>query len=192
MHKTSNLDDGYMGSGKLIKAAIAKHGVQNFLKEILHVFDNEEDMKCKEKELIVLNEMSYNLCEGGRGGWDYINKNGLSLAYSNSEEARQNALLGSQKFARMMKDDAEYRRRQSEIRRNSHCSKKEDYVHLFLGKKHSEEAKHKMSLANSKMTGSKNSQFGSFWITNGSENKKIKEESPGRKSINKQKNKINT
>lgn len=66
MHKTNNLNDDYMGSGKLIRRAIKKHGVENFHKETLHVFDNEIDMHNKEKELVVLNEMSYNLCDGGK------------------------------------------------------------------------------------------------------------------------------
>jgi len=73
MHKTIDLQDGYMGSGKLIRAAIQKYGIKNFTKEILYIFDNEEDMKNKEKEIVVLSEQSYNLCEGGKGGFSYIN-----------------------------------------------------------------------------------------------------------------------
>lgn len=46
----------------------------------------------------------------------------------------------------------------------------------FLGKQHSEDTKLKMSIAANKRTGEKNSSFGTCWITNGIENKKIKKE----------------
>jgi len=72
MHRTKFLDDGYMGSGKLLKAAIKKYGKENFQKEILEIFDNEEDMISKETELVtdefVLSENNYNIMPGGKFG----------------------------------------------------------------------------------------------------------------------------
>lgn len=79
MHQTKDLNDAYMGSGKLIKQAIQKYGLENFSKEIMFIFDNEEDMRSKEKELVLINEHSYNLCEGGKGGFGYLNRSGKSL-----------------------------------------------------------------------------------------------------------------
>lgn len=78
MHQTKNLNDEYLGSGKRLKKAIEKHGLENFTKQILFIFDNEEDMKNKEKELVLLSEMSYNLCEGGKGGFGYLNRTRLN------------------------------------------------------------------------------------------------------------------
>ena len=45
----------------------------------------------------------------------------------------------------------------------------------FYGKKHSDDTKRLISEKNSvRMQGDGNSQYGSMWITNGTENKKIK------------------
>jgi len=77
-HKTSNLDDHYMGSGKNLKRAIIKYGIENFIKETLFVFDNEDEMNRKEAELVTEEycnrKNTYNICEGGKGGWSYLNK----------------------------------------------------------------------------------------------------------------------
>lgn len=77
-HKTKDINDSYLGSGKLLKQAIKKYGKQSFRKEILFVFDNEDEMNNKERELVTLSESSYNLCEGGNGGFGYINSSGIS------------------------------------------------------------------------------------------------------------------
>lgn len=79
MHQTTDINDGYMGSGKRLKLAIKKYGIDSFVKEILHVFDNETDMRNKEKELVIISENTYNLCDGGKGGFSYINRSGKNL-----------------------------------------------------------------------------------------------------------------
>ncbi|YP_010843951.1 SegH [Salmonella phage KM16] len=74
-HSTDNINDGYMGSGKLIQAALLKYGRKNFYKEILHVFDNERQMYNKEAELVTeeycSKENTYNIKPGGKGGTAY-------------------------------------------------------------------------------------------------------------------------
>ena len=47
-HQTQNINDKYMGSGKLLKFSINKYGKENFIKDVLYVFNNELEMNNKE------------------------------------------------------------------------------------------------------------------------------------------------
>ena len=49
-HMTDDLNDGYMGSGSLIKRAENKYGSDKFEKEILFECSSEEEMNKKEAE----------------------------------------------------------------------------------------------------------------------------------------------
>lgn len=95
VHKTKHLDDGYMGSGKIIKQAIEKHGKEKFNKEILEFFQTYRDALAKEREIVTeefLNRPdTYNLRRGGGGGFDYINNSGISKfkGKKHSEETKQ-------------------------------------------------------------------------------------------------------
>lgn len=74
-HKTKNINDDYLGSGVALKRAIEKYGIDNFHKEIIGVCETSEEMYLLEKSLIDhKNEMSYNMKEGGKGGWDFYNE----------------------------------------------------------------------------------------------------------------------
>jgi hypothetical protein len=68
-HQTNNLDDGYIGSGKLLKRAIVKYGIENFKKEYIKIFDNKEEAEKFESELVnkeyTLREDTYNISLGG-------------------------------------------------------------------------------------------------------------------------------
>ena len=60
-----------MGSGVYLKRAQKKYCIEHFTKEILEILDTEEKMFQRERELVEICESSYNLMEGGRGGWTY-------------------------------------------------------------------------------------------------------------------------
>lgn len=68
-HQTENPNDGYMGSGQLIRRSVKKHGVKSFKKEVIHFFETEEEMNAKEAELVTeefcARKDTYNLCPGG-------------------------------------------------------------------------------------------------------------------------------
>lgn len=70
-HTTKNPYDDYMGSGKTLKAAIKKYGLENFEKTILYCLDSENEAYLKESEMVtaefVKREDTYNLVTGGKG-----------------------------------------------------------------------------------------------------------------------------
>ena len=82
VHKTIDLNDGYMGSGKLLNKAFEKYGKDNFDKDILEYFTDYESALSREREIVddefLLREDTYNIRRGGSGGFDYINKNKLN------------------------------------------------------------------------------------------------------------------
>lgn len=85
-------NDSYMGSGKLIKLAIEKYGVSSFTKEIIEIFDTDEEASLLEKSLVTVefikSNNSYNMHEGGHGGFAHINSN-PEMRELTSEASRQ-------------------------------------------------------------------------------------------------------
>lgn len=104
--KDTHNNPNYYGSGKRLKLAIQKYGLENFKKEIIEVCDTLEELNTREKfwikELNAINE-GYNISLGGDGG-DTISNNprkkeigkkisesnkGRSIGKTNSKETRE-------------------------------------------------------------------------------------------------------
>jgi len=73
IHKTKNIDDGYFGSGSLLKKAIEKYGKLNFVLDILYYCNSEQQMLDKERDLIkeynsTDKKIGYNMSPG-QGGY---------------------------------------------------------------------------------------------------------------------------
>lgn len=81
IHSTNDLNDGYMGSGVLLKHSIKKHGVENHKHEILEFVSNRKMLSEVEKGVLTMEILKdpkcLNIKEGGDGG------------YMSSEEIRE-------------------------------------------------------------------------------------------------------
>lgn len=176
MHSTNKLEDGYLGSGKSLRRAIRKHGESNFKLEILEFLHSREELAKREKQLVtedlIRDPNCYNLRPGGEGG--YI-----------SEEQQRLRSLAAAVALKKKKEDPEFlaqfkeshKRGVEKARREGRIKNPPGYN--WNGKLHKPSSIQKMR--DSKKghgLGATNSQFGSFWITNGLENKKTKSEVP--------------
>ena len=173
-HKTVDLNDDYLGSGKYLKHAIQKYGVENFKKEILFVFDNPEDMFAKEAEIVTEDFLSenntYNLKKGGFGGFDYLNSKGYNNPTHNKQHMSMMEKQRKQYYPKGVFFGKNHNNKTKE--KISECKKGQQ---SFLGKRHSDETKKIIAMKNSEnQKGNKNSQYGTFWITDGKSNMKIK------------------
>lgn len=200
-HKTNNLEDSYMGSGKYLKRAIEKYGICNFNKEILFVFDNPESMYQKEAELVnedfLATQNTYNLKVGGFGGWDYVNASGLN-GFKDVDLARNARNLANdaivEKYGENWRSIAQ-QKRSPEDRKQSAIkaveTKNQNGYEYETKQMNTQSAIDKKISTFSKIrhqVGEKNSQHGTMWITNGIESRKIHKTdsipsgwSPGRK-----------
>lgn len=162
-HSTTDINDGYMGSGKYIKMAISKYGIENFAKDILFILNSEIEAYDMEKQIVnekfIKRNDVYNVIVGG-DSFESINSN-LELR----KEKNKKAAISMNKINW---NDTEFRKRNKErmIIQNRNLRelgilKAPDWT----GKKHKEESKKKIGEKNSKnQKGEKNSQYGTCWI----------------------------
>lgn len=180
-HKTKNKNDGYMGSGKYLLRAIAKHGIEKFTKEILFEFDSAPEMYVKEAELVnenfLTDENTYNLKLGGFGGFDYINSKKLNRHEANGNFTSLSGAIANQAKDKLFAEHPEIKEKWAKHISTTLC---QNNPRNFLGRKHTDETKRKMSENARKRLSipANNSQLGTMWITNETESAKIKKDSP--------------
>ena len=172
-HKYKKLNDSYMGSGKLLKKAVKKYGIENFEKEILYsriqYKETADDMErfaiAKER---TLGKAEYNIANGGQGG-------NLGEEVNKKLRGKNNHFYGKH-------HSEETKKRISEAMKGKLSGRK--------GKHHSEEAKKKISegrkgkpawnkgkkgVQEAWNKGLKLGSNGTHWYNNGETNIKAKE-----------------
>ena len=185
-HKIKDLskDDGYRGSGVSISKDIEEFGAHNFTREILFIYETEQEALDKEKELVTVEFCqridTYNSHRGGTGSWGKCNKSGKNLYGYNgyTPNVKDNFAKALETRRRMKIDDPEAYEKM--CRNNSIAIKRtwEENGHPWDGRNHKEETKILIGeKAKIHQLGTGNSQYGTMWITNGISNKKILKDS---------------
>lgn len=165
-HITSNLDDGYLGSGTIIAKAVKKYGKESFTKEWLEFAENAEDLNYLERMYVDEEWLArpdvYNIALGGSqiSLTDSIRKK-ISVAtrkrLSNKENHPMFGKLGTftgRRHSESTKQKISTTNKGKNLRNQHTAEWKEEMSkknagsgNPFYGRTHTLEARQKMSLA---------------------------------------------
>ena len=132
-HKTKSLlaDDGYMGSGKLIKRAIEKYGISAFEKNYITIAIDQLEANVLERYYIAKEKPIYNISEGGNGGKVWKGEN----PFKNHEHTEEAKKINSEK----------HKGKQTWLGKHHGEETKQKMANAKKGKKRSDEARQAIS-----------------------------------------------
>lgn len=162
LYKRAWNKDNYMGSGKRLKPAQRKYGIENFEKFLIEYTFSEEDACKKEKFWIAeyrsRNKAEYNITDGGDGGSNkgrkFSEEHRKKIAEAMKGDQRNKGRHHTEEARRHMseghkgKPHSEEQKRKVSQKLKGHSVSEETRKKLSKaskGRKHSEEAKRKMS-----------------------------------------------
>ena len=158
IHKQKSEEfDGYFGSGLLLWNAIKKYGQSNFTRETLFVYDNINDARQKEREIVnedfCKRKDTYNISLGGTGGHTTAGYSEQHRQEMMEKRHRTNVLKGNYVYAGEKLQKARERMKRVRIQPDN------------KGRKHTNSALRNLKNAYDKRRGKYK------WITNGSDTK---------------------
>lgn len=104
VHKTQNLNDRYYGSGIRILRSIKKYGIDNFRKDILHIYDNAEQAFLIETEILdncLDDKKCLNLARGGKGGANFAGRKHSKESINKIKLARSKQIMSDETKAKI-------------------------------------------------------------------------------------------
>jgi hypothetical protein len=92
MHTSRKIDDGYLGSGKILLSALKKHGRESFTRTILAECESRAELAALEKQVVnaemIADPLNMNLKLGGEGGGCIGSGCGRKKGSTHTPEAR--------------------------------------------------------------------------------------------------------
>jgi hypothetical protein len=188
--------DKYFGSGRYWTSHIKKHGKEHVVNLWYCLFYDEQDCKdfalsfSKQQNIVKSKEWANEVVEDGIGGWYGVNAAGLDFTGYSSRQEKWRA-ISPFRHPELYSDEIHLKikhNREKSIRENKSWMKGISACNEFwknnpeLRKQNLEKSKSPKAIAKKKQKfkeikhqqGEKNSQFGTFWITNEVESVKIK------------------
>jgi hypothetical protein len=187
IHSTSNLDDGYLGSGVKLTRSVKKYGKHNHVKEILEYLGDRESLIEKEKEIVnegLINDpYCMNLVKGG-------SFSGLNYSKNHTEETKNRISLKlkgksyeeiyGKEFSDLQREKRKEGVSLSHSKLNEEGKKERYYKSTLHFKNPSKETRDKMSKS---QTGKKLSEETKNKISEGNKNKFVSEETRKKMSL---------
>lgn len=119
-HKTKNLNDGYIGSGRLLNLAIKKYGIENFENEVIELCKSKKHMN--EREIYWIDKLNatdkniaYNITKGGDGGDTFTNN-------SNKKIICEKLKINTKKFWDSLSDEERFIQRTKMKKQKTHAN----------------------------------------------------------------------
>jgi len=164
-HITKDINDSYMGSGIALNRSKKKYGTENFTKEILHIFNNEKDMWCKEFEIVnedfCKRKDTYNIRTGGIGGWNHWNGSNVHKQ-SSSKGGKTSSKKLNERIALEKANNTEWWQNwHMKVIKTNKTKNNNSWLNIS-----EEEAQRRRKQKSLDSAGIKNSQFGKYWISN--------------------------
>lgn len=187
MHSSDSLDDGYLGSGKILCYSRAKYGDENHTREILEICDSRERLKSREKEIVneelLQHPLNINLKYGGEGGWDHVNEklSKRQRIFNGRKGGKKGGWIGGK-----MTCEKNFRSISANLKRQNTIKEKygsyeenAKFLNKFITDESIRKRKNSFNRINHQQ-GNKNSQFGLKWIYSEELkiNKKVKKTDP--------------
>lgn len=157
-HTTRDLDDGYLGSGLVLKNSINKWGLENHIREILQFLPDSDSLYSYEHQLVnedLLNDpCCMNLKVGGKGGTHGREKEMCGrIGYKGRMSEIAKRLWSNPEFRKKIMESKRISSSKPEVKQKISVSSKrmwqsEEYRQKFQERKHeifTEEYKQKMS-----------------------------------------------
>lgn len=161
MHKTKNLQDGYLGSGKVLRNSINKYGRKNHIFEILEYLPDINSLIDKERQIVnedlIKESLCMNLKVGGLGGGGFWNEEHRIKCQSAGGKATVKNLYSL--HIEKLKDPI-----YKEKWLKAFQTDEKGINNSFYGRKHSQETLVKMRKAKESYKGEKHNQYGFIWI----------------------------